>query len=110
MDVKRKGSQFRFLVKQPEEKQPPFPNIGIPYCWQRLGFSTHWKSSRSVVLCFDLPASLKDSLMASVPASNSRLILDNPFLFHSVLITDVVELYNIALWSWRDLIRDIEKV
>jgi hypothetical protein len=110
VNVERIGSQFRFLVKQPEGKQPAFPNIGVPYCWHRLGFSTYWKPSYSVVLCFDLPASLKDSLMVSIPASSSQLHLDDPFSFHRVLLGDVVELYNTALWAWRDMIRDMEKV
>lgn len=104
------GSQFRFLVKQPAEKQPAFPNIGVPYSWHRLGFSTHWKPSHSVVLCFDLPISFKSSLMAVLPASSGRLCLNNPISFHNVLMGEVVELYNTALWSWRDLIRDMEKV
>jgi hypothetical protein len=91
-------------------KQPVFPNIGIPYFWHRLGFLTSWTPSYSVVLCFDLPISLKDSLMASVKASSDRIHLDDPFSFHNVLMGQVVELYNTALWSWRHLIRDIEKV
>lgn len=110
MNVKRIGSQFRFLVKQPEEKQPTFPNIGVPYSWHRLGFSTYWTPSYSIVLCFDLPVSLKDSLMVSIPVSNGRLHQNDPFSFHRVLLGEVVELYNTALWAWRDMIRDMEKV
>jgi len=113
INVERIGSQFRFLVKQPEEKHRAFPNdlpkIDAPYLWHRLGFSTYWKPSNSVVLCFDLPLSLKDSLIASIPASAGRFHLDDPFSFHSVLIEGVVERFNVALWSWRNLIRDMEK-
>jgi hypothetical protein len=108
--AQRTGSRFRFLVKQPDERQPAFPNIGISYSWHRLGFSTHWNPSHSVVLCFDLPTSFKSSLIAAVPASSDRLNLDNPISFHSVLMGEVAELYNTALWSWRDSIRDMEKV
>jgi hypothetical protein len=108
--AKRIGSQFRFLVKQPDEKKPVLPSIGVPYSWHRLGFATHLKASHGVVLCFDLPPSFQSSLMASVQASSGRLNLDDPISFHSVLLGEVVELYNTAVWSWRDQIRGMEQV
>jgi hypothetical protein len=113
-NVKIIGTQFRFLVKQPNEKQLVFPNnipkVDVPYLWHRLGFSTYWKPLNHVVLCFDLPLSLIDSLKASIPASTARLHLDDPFSFHSLLMEGVIELFNAALWSWRNLIRNMEKV
>jgi hypothetical protein len=113
--AKRIGSFFRFLIKE------PIKNLDNPinderkadnlYTWHRLGFFTSWKpSNTSIVLCFDLPPSLKHSLSTFLMNPATRLHLDDPFAFHAVLTEEITAMYDKALWSWRDLVRDLEKV
>jgi hypothetical protein len=114
-EVDRAGSIFRFLVKEPNNDPTPLintaRNIDIRYKWNRLGFFTSWAPSNTVlVLCFDLPLVLKDSLQTCLLNSESRLQIDDPFWFHALLIEELAVMYDKALWSWRHLIRDIEKV
>jgi hypothetical protein len=78
--------------------------------WHKPGFFTSWRpSSTAVVLCFDLPPSLKDPLLAALINSAAKL-LDEPFAFHAILTEKLAAMYDSALWSWRDLVRDLEKV
>jgi hypothetical protein len=103
------GSQLRFLIKQPAEIIPSASrayNIDANYIWNRLGVSIHWTPSKNVVvLCFGLPPSLKTSL--SNPA---ELCVDDPFAFYTIFVEGVLTLYDKALWSWRDRVRNLEQV
>jgi hypothetical protein len=103
------GSCFCFLVKDPVKLglQPSLINdIKTSYVWHKLGFYTIWTPIKGlVVLCFGLPLSVKKSLL-----DFDHLYLDDPFSFHAILIDKVTTLYDTSLWSWRDLVRGIEKV
>ena len=63
-----------------------------------------------MALCFGLPPSLKQSLSYSLTDSKNTLQLSDPFAFHSILIQEVIVIYDAALWACRDVIRDLEKV
>lgn len=109
MNTKQLGSHFRFLVKE-AIKPTPLLNHACPikpsYVWHRLGFYTNWiPSKNALVLCFGLPLFLKQSL-----SEVAQLHVEDPFSFHTILIEKVIALYDIALWSWRDLVRDSENV
>lgn len=81
------------------------------YLWHRLGFFTSWMYSNTlVVLCFDLPPALKGWLSNYLQDPATRFRVEDPFEFHAVLTEKVTEMYDIAVWSWRNLIRDLEKV
>jgi hypothetical protein len=109
------GSQFRFLAKQPTKgritRATAVENTDITYVWHRLGFFTSWfPSGYLVVLCFDLPPSLKQQISTSLVDSTSQLQLGDPFVLHALLIEEIVVLYDSALWSCRNLIRHLEQV
>lgn len=113
-EIERIDSFFRFLIKQPADlpNRAVFgvQNIGASYMWHRLGFFTSWTPSNTlVVLCFDLPLILKDSLSTLLNSAN-RLGSDDPFSFHAILIEELTVMYDRAVWSWRDLVRDLEKL
>jgi hypothetical protein len=115
IDVKHTGSIGRFLIKEPAKRPVPPVNAvystNISYEWHKLRFFTSWRpSNNSVILCFDLPPSLRQSLSTSLKDPVYQLRLEDPFAFHSLLIEEVIVLYDDAVWSWRDLIRDLEKV
>lgn len=108
-------TQFRFLIKEPTKKTIPLTDstfsTNITYVWHKLGFFTSWLSSKnSVALCFDLPPLLKQSLSSSLTDPKNTIQLGDPFVFHSLLIPEVVVIYDAALWACRDVIRDLEKV
>jgi hypothetical protein len=85
--------------------------VGLDYTWHKLGFFTSWNSTgKFVVLCFDLPHSLKDAITRSLrPAPFPPAAMD-AFAVHTTLVGEVVALFDTALWHCRDLVRNIEKV
>lgn len=97
------GSSFCFKVKEPV-KLPC--SVRVSYVWHTMAFYTIWTPSKQlVVLCFGLPATMKCQL-----SHLGQLTLDNPVSFHAILSQKVATLYDASLWSWRDIVRDIEKV
>lgn len=102
---------FRFLVKETSEADKSFVTSAIHYTWHKLGFFTFWRAQQgSIVLCFDLPALMKDSIRRSLlelnPPSSFNL---TPFAMHTFVLEQIVALYNTALWSARDLVRKREQ-
>ncbi|KAH6696618.1 hypothetical protein BKA61DRAFT_741568 [Leptodontidium sp. MPI-SDFR-AT-0119] len=91
------GLLFRFLVKELHEPGQFIYNASrADYVWHRLGFFTSWTpSSSTIFICFDLPTGLQDSLKAA--------------LLHTVLVGEIVALYDQALWSSREQVRNFEK-
>jgi hypothetical protein len=53
---------------------------------------------------------VKDSIVKAVMTNGMRIPLVDPFALHTVLIEEVVALFDQALWHCRDLVRKIEKV
>jgi hypothetical protein len=101
-DVDEIGTFFRFLIKDVKQHG---------YEWYKLGFFTDWHPSGKVItLCFGLPDKLKKSIKKAVETNGIGVPPVDPFALHGVLIEEVVALFDEALWHWRDLVRDIEKV
>lgn len=90
---------------------PPNTAIGkVSYQWHELGFFTQWRPSTGmVVLCFDLPSSLQDTIRKALLESSTPIPLSHPFALHAILLEHIVNLYNRALWEWRDYVRKLEK-
>jgi hypothetical protein len=63
-----------------------------------------------IALCFDLPKPLKNSIKEAVMTKGMEIPLVDPFALHTVLVEEVVALFDHALWHWRDLVREIEKL
>ncbi len=83
----------------------------VSYKWHKLSFFISWLASNAtIVLCFDVPPSLKAALLNSLSKSGNPLQIDDPFALHAVLVEDVIAFFDTVLWSWRDLIRDLELV
>ncbi|KAH9209899.1 hypothetical protein DL95DRAFT_308961, partial [Leptodontidium sp. 2 PMI_412] len=105
------GLLFRFLIKEPHEPgQIIHNNSRADYVWHRLGFFTSWTPSCSTTFfCFDLPTGLQDSIKAALCRSGTELQLTDPFAVHTVLVDEIVALYDQALWSLREQVRNLEK-
>lgn len=112
MLIKYTGLLFRFLIKEPHEPgQIIHNNSQADYVWHRLGFFTSWTPSCSTTFfCFDLPTGLQDSIKAALCRSGTELQLTDPFAVHTVLVDEIVALYDQALWSLREQVRNLEKV
>ncbi|KAK5135373.1 hypothetical protein LTR08_005315 [Meristemomyces frigidus] len=104
---------FRFLVKQTLPAYATADHSPINYDWHKLAFFTHWRASQtSLILCFDLPETVKDSIRRSLlypKATAANLCLTTPFAIHAVILEHVLALHDVALWSARDLVRKREQ-
>jgi hypothetical protein len=114
-DVDEIGTFFRFLIKEVKQRKPTnaqdVRRAEFDYDWYKLSFFTDWHpSGRVIILCFGLPNMVKDSIVESVKTKGMRMPLVDPFALHTVLIEEVVALFDQELWRWRDLVRKIEKV
>lgn len=105
------GSSFCIKIKEPVKptqhvKFNDSSSVKVPYVWHTMAFYTIWTPSKQlVVLCFGLPVPLKHSL-----SHLDHLSLDDSLSFHVILTENVISMYDTSLWSWRDIVRDIEKV
>ena len=96
---------FRFLVKQLKTTT----SIRKPaYVWYEMGFFTHYTvSSKSTLLCFDVPDIFRNRLQESL---NGRSETYSPYDLHSFVINEAVTLYDDSVWTIRDFVRDVENV
>jgi hypothetical protein len=109
------GTFFRFLIKEAKIRKPTNAHevrkAEFNYEWYKLGFFTDWHTSgKAIALCFGLPDTLRDSIKKAVMTNGMGMPLIDPFALHTVLVEEVVVLFDDALWHWRDLVRGIEKV
>jgi hypothetical protein len=114
-DVDEIGTFFRFQIKDAKQQKPAnaqdVRKAEFGYDWHTLSFFTDWHTSGTVItLCFGLPNMMKDSIMKAVKTNGMRIPFVDPFALHTVLVEEVVALFDQALWHWRDLVRRIEKV
>jgi hypothetical protein len=114
-DADEIGTFFRFLIKEAKQRKPTnardVRKAEFDYDWYKLGFFTDWQTSGKVItFCFGLPDMMKDSIVKAVRTNGMRIPLVDPFALHTVLIEEVVALFDQELWRWRDLVRKIEKV
>jgi hypothetical protein len=108
---------YRFLIKETINRSATFPkfqNYGIQYIWHKICFFTSWTPSGKIrILCFDLPASLQESIIYSA-RENSELGEGNGAIgalaMNNILVEETVGLFEKSVWSWRHVIRDLEMV
>jgi hypothetical protein len=61
------------------------------------------------MLCFDVPADLQESIGKELLAGDVTQYGQGPFSLHAILMLHIVESFDRAVWSWRDVVRDLEK-
>lgn len=102
---------FRFMIKYVVKATPtrgPIPTIS--YDWHILTFVTHWESEgKARLLCFNSPQALKDMIKESLSDAAISDLIAHPFAFLAVALEHVAELYDQAIWRFRDFVRDTEK-
>lgn len=102
------GTWFRFLIKHITRDSP---STDISYAWDKIGFFTNWlPADQHVILCFDLPGALQSRLQSALSSSPDKFSFNNPYSLHATIVEEVVSLFDISVWSFRDAVRMIEKV
>ena len=107
-DSSRHLSIVRFLVKYGTRGQTVTtkPCVQVDYDWHKLTFVIQWRPPGNVVLlCFDLPAGLRDEIEASFLDVIPESLTVHPFGIHAKLLDSVVELYDSSVWFFRDVVR-----
>jgi hypothetical protein len=61
------------------------------------------------MLCFDVPADLEEKIGEILTAGDIAKYRQGPFSLHAALMVRIVESFDRAVWSWRDVVRDLEK-
>jgi Mg2+ and Co2+ transporter CorA len=61
------------------------------------------------MLCFDIPADLQEKIGEVLLAGNATQYGQGPFSLYAILMLRIVESFDRAVWSWRDVVRDLEK-
>jgi hypothetical protein len=102
-------------VKKPVNQQEAPPKavdkVDTSYVWQEMGFFTSWSPSKTLILlCFNIYPSLKTSLSDFMLNPTNDVRVADPFTLHIVLVETIVELYDSALWAFRDIVRALEQV
>ncbi|KAF2169606.1 hypothetical protein M409DRAFT_52133 [Zasmidium cellare ATCC 36951] len=110
--TKRHVTVFRFMIKYVTKVFPkefrPIPDIS--YDWHILTFVTYWEEGEVArLLCFNSPLQLKQMIEHSLREAIIDDLLAHPFAFHAIVMEHVAELYDQAIWQFRDFVRDTEK-
>ena len=108
------NSSFRFLIKEPSHQQNTTVDRQegnkASYKWHKAAFFTAWQcKNTSIILCFDLPRFLQESILQSVIGSGTKLRAEDPFAIHAIIVEQIAVLFDRAVWAWRDLVRGLEK-
>jgi hypothetical protein len=61
------------------------------------------------MLCFDVPVHFQEKIGEALLAGDVAQHGEGPFSLHAMLMLRIVESFDKAVWSWRDVVRDLEK-
>lgn len=85
------------------------PNTNAFYVWDNMGFFTNWLSAdHQVTLCFDLPLALQARSQSAL-FLDQGLNLNDPYSSHTIIVGEVLSLFDLSVWSLRDSVRMLEK-
>lgn len=102
------ASWFRFLVKQVAVRGSVHRQ---EYAWYEMAFFTRWSScGRNIALCFNVPQPLQERLRTLLVSASTNAKLSHIYSIHSIIVDEIVWLYDRAVWSLRDGVRELEMV
>ena len=61
------------------------------------------------MLCFDLTVQMQEHIRRSLFQSGVGISTASPFSLHTLVLGHIVKNFDRAVWSWRDIVRAIEK-
>lgn len=106
------ASTFRFLVKK--NQAIPMKSVNVSslctYTWMKLWFITVWKSpTSSTILCFGLDSEMRNRIHQTITTANELFDISSPSHLHASIVGHIVEIFDGAVWSWRNPVRAIEE-
>jgi hypothetical protein len=76
-----------------------------------MAFFVHWTPPYSTtLLCFDLPRHMRVSFQSALSSSIDNTDLSDPYSMFSIVIYELLSLYNDSVWSLRNHICAVEAV
>lgn len=64
------------------------------------------KTRQHLVCLLGFPEDMGKSFLSLLPPAEAR----NPYTIYSIFMREVLKLYDVSIWSLRDVVRKIEKV
>lgn len=84
----------------------------VPYGWEwyEIGFLVHWiPPHNTTILCFDVPEHMRISLQLAL-TRNMKIDFHDPYSVFSVILYELLTLYDKSIWAIRDHICSWESV
>lgn len=89
----------------------------IEYYWSQISVFTRQSGARQFVLFIDCPPDVVDRIRQNHLSLGEKgtpnlwaKSTHEPFVWHAVLVEELKSVYDRAVWSLRDCVRDWEKV
>lgn len=99
---------FRFLVKH-RGSSPQRASSALVYSWEKLGFVTfHPCAAFFTILCLDIGHDARAHLSGQILGSRLAVLEAHPLSFHVLALRYMLDSFDRAVWSWRDLVRELE--
>jgi hypothetical protein len=100
---------FRFLIKHSSKTHPRRASAASVYSWERLGFATFHPSAESfTLLCLDIGNDAQTHIRGQILAGKLSVLQAHPLSIHVLVLGYILESFNRAVWSWRDVVRELE--
>ncbi|KAH0552956.1 hypothetical protein GP486_006846 [Trichoglossum hirsutum] len=102
------GTWFQLLAKRPSCGDSA---RGTPYKWHKMDFVTKWSPpNQNVVLCFSTSRDSQDQLRDALSSRLENRNVCDPYMLHTVIVDEVLSIFDRSVWSLRDLVLSVEKV
>jgi hypothetical protein len=103
---------FCFLVKHSVNVPPQkasSASSALTYYWEKLDFVTFHPSSKSfTILCFGIEDDAQTHIRRQILESNFAALEAHPLSIHNLVLKYILESFDRAVWSWRDVVRKLE--
>lgn len=96
---------FRYIIKIVD----PSVKSGSNYTWHEMSFFTQWCLGYCMCIIMGAPDGLRKGLEDFLLENPDSLNFTDPFAMHVPLMDRVIKMYDISVWSVRDLVRIVEK-
>ena len=76
-----------------------------------MGFVVHWRPPEyTTILCFDVPEKLQSLLESALASKSNNIDYTDPYSLVSILIDQVIALYDESVWTMRNHVCSAEEV
>lgn len=81
------------------------------YMWYEMSFFPAWTYPNTMsIFCFDLPLATQTKLRTTLASQQGSVDILGLNHWHSLLIDEIIDLYDESIWSLNGLVRGIEIV